>query len=343
MRQPTTLDLFVSPQLTQKTLNPALTAALQRRARSARAFMFDPDACVRAAELIRDLPTLIYEQQEFARAPFEQAWIELTDFPAFHQTINPGASEASDSALAFYVEHDTAYTISRSGNSSSGLLPLAYDLHTPWEVQEQLHFASLLDVSRLGIDEFLWGAVVDSIPAEKRRSLRDHHRVRLLPNERGPQYVNPALKNSVAQSCSDLRTLIALLLLLNRPDATRYDPSPPRSKGFIRGKIVQYWEHHVVKIPLDPRPTMSQLGTEFDRAERRRHEVRGHWCRDRHGRSPDCVHDWRLANDFGDPDQQRPADRYRCGLCGGKRWWRSEHVRGDAGTGFITKNYAVTP
>jgi hypothetical protein len=63
---------------------------------------------------------------------------------------------------------------------------------------------------------------------------------------------------------------------------------------------------------------------------KRLHDVRGHFCHDKRARQTGeqwCGHDW---------VEYEPL-RWKCERCGGKRWWRNEHQRGDVekGRSFI--------
>ena len=97
----------------------------------------------------------------------------------------------------------------------------------------------------------------------------------------------------------------------------------------------------VVTIPLDPQPTLRLIGTPAgDIVERRRHEVRGHYCHNeayRRGTAMGCIHEWEQ-----DPD--RPDDaHWKCTSCEGKRWHRRVHTRGSAEVGYSDKLlYRVT-
>ena len=83
----------------------------------------------------------------------------------------------------------------------------------------------------------------------------------------------------------ELRTIIALLLLLNRPSLTHYVARSEPTRGWIGNKVRPYMAHTVVTIPLDPIPALRQVGTDNDDPNlRRRHRVRGHFVHDRNTR-----------------------------------------------------------
>lgn len=141
--------------------------------------------------------------------------------------------------------------------------------------------------------------------------------------------------NLFLSSSGDLRTILALLLVLNQPKHTRFTPIA-RSAGMYRNKRVVYAAHNTVEITLgetklyprlwDARPT--------DRVSPRRHTVRGHF---RHYHvDNNCTHEWPL---FPSTETGRPS--WMCKNCGGYRTWVENHERGDATRGYVTKDYTI--
>lgn len=125
---------------------------------------------------------------------------------------------------------------------------------------------------------------------------------------------------------------VAFFLLLHAPGSPVALSGQSVRKGVYRGKPVTYAAHHTVEVVL-PRVDRSYLRSLIpsDRASPRRHSVRGHWMH--FGVDRGCTHDWRPVD--GD------KDRWRCERCGGRRTWRGDFYRGDAGRGFVTKHYEV--
>jgi hypothetical protein len=64
----------------------------------------------------------------------------------------------------------------------------------------------------------------------------------------------------------------------------------------------------------------------------RRHHVRGAFHHS--GGTQDCSHEWPMTPDVD--------NIFSCRLCGKKRWWVKDHVRGDATRGWVSHEYAVT-
>jgi hypothetical protein len=137
--------------------------------------------------------------------------------------------------------------------------------------------------------------------------------------------------------------VVAILLALNRPAITRLTTTPPGS-GLYRGKNTVYHTHTSVTIDLDPIPGLRAEIASGPGALRRRHEVRGHYCHDANARDyhriAGCIHEWLPADEEWTPlGGAYKADRvnhWLCEACGGKRWWKTEHTRGDATLGFVS-------
>ena len=148
---------------------------------------------------------------------------------------------------------------------------------------------------------------------------------------------------SVRGAIGDLRTIMAILLMLNRPSLTRYDQSLGHVRGFIGNKLRPYMAHTTVKISLDPVPLLRLVGTpQDDGTPKRRYEVRGHYCHDQTARDymriAGCIHDWHPTHKDWTPwpaAHLDEADNWVCAVCEGKRWWRKEHTRGDSLVGYV--------
>jgi hypothetical protein len=310
--------------------------ALQARARKARRFYFDAEASTRVGEILRDIPDLLVRENAFARAPFDQCWVEVDNHRYWEALIGRDVAADADERVAFFIDHDKVYSAAygeqpgkRNTGAQFGLVE--YALHTPWPLADQLAFTEVLKLSRIGLDAFLWGQTYDRLSTDERRLLRGTHACRLLPLIRDVDLAGMRGVEEIGiEAAGELKMLIGLLLVLNRPSLTTYR-EVGRSKGFYRGKLRQYLEHTVVSINVDPVPTLRKIGTPGDAGTpKRRHEVRGHWCHDaayRAGQAKGCLHAW-------EPEAASDT-RFTCQGCGGFRWWRIAHMRGSALEGFV--------
>jgi hypothetical protein len=324
---------------------------IRGRVRSARRFVLDTAGSIRFGEIVRDIPDLIIREQKFARAPYHRTFIEL-DFRSFWETVNnKKATEGSDKRIGYFIDHDSAYNISDEGH----LMPFVYNLHDTWEVQDQLDFCSIVGTSRIGLDQFFWGSSYNVLSSDERIALRARHSVRTLPTL--GQYVlkeKEILSTLVNECFADLRNIIGLLLLINRPSITTYVRDVPHKRGFVKGKLLPFMSYTEATIKIDPKPMLRTIGTSLGEAEKkRRHEVRGSWCHDeayRKGNMSNCIHNFiphpnYVANDskfhFNETNEVE-RDNWLCNKCSGHRWWRVEHIRGNAVVGFVGKDYKAT-
>ena len=208
--------------------------------------------------------------------------------------------------------------------------------------------------SRAQFDSYFWGTTTLDIDDASLRSLRAHHRLDLLPIDKNRFIVPKRLTDLLYGGAGELRNIIAMLLMLNRPTITQYRNTTPASRGWLKGKIIPYFSHTTVTISLDAVATLRLIGTPAGEAvPRRAHEVRGHFCHDEVARNflriAGCLHEWQRCHDDWTPWPDGPHDpiplrlnHWACKTCAGKRWWRPKHMRGDATRGFVVKDYAVT-
>jgi len=197
---------------------------------------------------------------------------------------------------------------------------------------------------------FLWGSSWHDIKADDRSLLRDTTSVDCLPLVAGARY--DRLPNIIANCVGEYRTLIGFLLMLNRPKVTEF-VFQPRGHGWIGNRNRPLFAHRTVHVPLDATQTINLEPIEADiTLRRRRHRVEGHFCHDRTAhnamREHGCIHAWIPADEDWTPyaEPYPPVDErnhWLCQACGGKRWFKRQHERGDASLGYVLhRQYAVT-
>lgn len=333
-------------------------------ARNARKFVFDEDACRRIAHVVATIPDLLVREMQFARAPFDLTWIE---WPSWHYWMalrdqNPGKfdsqgqwgnTETADYANGFLIDHNRINVITAGTKRNPDLAPqltaMQYRLNTEWPVDEQLEFARRAGASRLVVDNILWGSTYDLLTPDERRTLRAHNVVEYVPfNPKWPEtwthhMADAGMQLAVRGSVGELRTIIALLLILNRPSLAMYR-HVPSTRRFYRGRVIPYMSHTTVNIPIDPVPTLRLIGTPAGESVLRRwHEVKGHYCHDKTARDfariAGCLHEFKPTYEdwtpVGDNYPRDQVNHWVCAVCEGKRWWRSAHGRGTAEVGFV--------
>lgn len=357
-REPLLADKFVANVSKQVVVHPVTLERIRNRVRSAKRFVLDPEGIVRAAEVMRDIPDLLIREQQFARAPYDLTWIEIGNFRLWWKTVTGREPhDTADEQIGYFIDHGNAYVVTGGTDSplayDVALLPLYYKLHQPWGIAQQIEFTQMSGLSRMEIDGFLWGESVyklirrrDSNDEFARfrnvKSLREHHGCDVMPLSKGMDKAK-VVRSITDGSAGDLRNIIGLLLLMNRPSLTRYVREFGHQRGFIKGKLRPFMSHTVVTIQVDPQPVLRKIGTaEGEGVPRRRHEVRGHYCHDYDAREYakiGCIHEWQV-DPHPDDDPSEP-DHWLCKVCSGKRWWRHAHERGTAQIGYVNKDYEI--
>jgi hypothetical protein len=369
-RQALIVDRFIHRRFTAKEqlFHPAAIDQMQRAARKANKFVLDEEAARRVARVVLEVPDLLVREHQFARAPYDITWIEwpshvywqtLRDAkPAAYDRLGMwGDRETADHSVGYLIDHGRVNTITsgtvRHPDADVYVSPLQYHLNTEWPLRDQIAFAQMVGTSRLGIAAAMWGSTFDELDREARRLLRDNNVMEMVPlNPKHPtsHRLRDTLAASVQGSVGDVRTIIAILLMLNRPSITKYR-QVQSGRGIVRGKSMAYMSHTVVDVSLDAVQTLRLIGTPSDdRIEKRRHEVRGHYCHDEtareYARIAGCIHQYEPHDANWKPWLNAPADEVNhwvCAQCGGRRWWRKSHIRGSAIEGFVLKDgYNVT-
>lgn len=357
-REPTLADRFTAGHTARitSTLRPEdhaelirQTKSAQRKTFSAEKFVFDRAASERVGIVLRDVPELLVEQIQFARPPFDLCWIEY-DSDAIYRVLNPHAplsdDETRDRRVGILIDHHRITVVSESFNGRFGVMPCAYHLNTEWPFAEQTQFSEQLRVSRRGIDYWLWGSVapylVKTGKQDYLRALRDTNKAELLFNVTPTDAAATRLYNS---TIGDFKNHVAVLLLLNQPSVTQYI-RVPQMRGLIGRRPRPYMAYNTVRVALDPVPQIRRLGEGGGTGDlRRRHRVRGHYCHNDKARRGGCIHDWHAADAAWTPVTVRIGDdpeHWVCPICGGHRWWRAQHERGDASKGYVDHEYTVT-
>lgn len=314
---------------------------LRRVAQTCRRFVFGPEASSRLGEVVRDIPEMLFDNQEFAIAPFDTCSVEI-DSPSFIEAIDgrPQTPDA-DKYVVYIIDHERVNVLAAGGQRDHGVIcPFEYRLHQPMGAQEQSRLAAELNTSRLGLHAFLWGSTLNhAIRQGRTNDLKGAHSFDTVPT-------SPAADKAkifgwyTPSAQGELRTLIAALLLLNRPSIAKFT-EVPAGRTFNRGKSMQYLSHTNVSIAVDAVPQLRHVHRTGERGSMRRHEVRGHWKHNREYHEwtdAGCIHEW----------QHTPSARndrhYTCAVCDSHRWWTTAFTRGDATKGFVVHDgYDVGP
>ena len=358
-REPTLADIFAAtpvgkispvdhkpPEVIREIRN------IQRKIMRAEKFIFDREAGEHVGIVLRDIPELLVEQIQFARAPFDLCWIELSD-NAVYDILVYGNRNTDDPTLrrdfGMLIDHNRISMVSKTNNGKMWISPLIYHMNTEWPLEDQLRFCDIMKISLFVLDQLLWGNVG--------KKLWDAGKKDYIELLRNTNRVEPILTvgwdtdRMLSGGRGDLVQVIAFLLLLNQPSLTQY-VTMPSTRGWIKGKSKPFMKHNTVRMHLNPIPEIIKLSQGEGSGElRRRHRVRGHYCHNEAARKAllhhTCIHDWQPTNDKWEainPSVGDEVEHWIClSSCGGRRWWREEHQRGDASKGYVDHTqYEVT-
>jgi len=367
-RKPTLADGFLNYKVVnhkrgiETLIDPKTVAQIQAKVRVAHKYVFDETAASRVGQVVGQIPSLVVREYKFARAPYDLTWIEYPHYaywPELHKHPNFGADVMkqqdgkSDFMVGYLIDHNTVYTVSGGTLSNKNvfdcaLWPMVYELNTEWPFKEQLDMAMRLSVSRLGLDEYFWGSSSNMLSFDEMRVLRDHNAMYLLKTN--PRAGVKHIEEILHAARGDLRTVVAILLMLNRPSVTQYKQTLPNYRSFHKGKMFPFVKHVQVTVNLDPMPEMKLIGTpQGDSVPRRFHEVEGHYCHNQEARDyariAGCIHDWQDTDEDWLPiaSDSQTVHHWLCKVCHGKRWWTKEHWRGNPTVGTVIKDqYNVT-
>jgi hypothetical protein len=370
-RSATLADAFIAHRYTAGDPNcnliaPRVIERVQAKARQARRFVFDDDASRRIGDVVREIPDLIVREAQFARAPFPLTWVEYNSVAmwrsVYREQPHKLENEFPDHAarIGYLIEENEVYVVAGGHAVTPEALNIVHLGHFAYELNVVGRDRSQIlrdEMARRGLDaaserhvrdwfnRFFWSSTADHLDDATLDALSNRFASYPLYDTNGPLHGH--MQQVMAECFGDLRNIIAILLMLNRPRITRYDNELPRSRGWLKNRQVPYLAHTPVTIHLDPLPILRHLGTPLGEAEpRRRHEVDGHY---RHrGGTPGCIHPWvRTDEDWiAVAEHAAPADvdHWLCPVCERKRWWVKTYHRGDAARGYVTHDHRyVTP
>ena len=346
----------------------------------AKKFVLDSQAAFYLGTMIRNNPGIVADAQDFAIPPFDVCWIELP-FRAFYTAVTGKIPDATSDEVVGYLFEGPVVTPTSFATDPTGkgrdweavLMPMEYILNRPFKHREMVELQKEVGISRLGLDLFFWGESArgwlnnaqvdrdidfDNLEQAQARqmlysastkgeepgalhALRDNHSFRLITHERykKPSDVFEALYNG---SAGDLRNIIALLLFLNRTQDIQIRQEMPWKPQIVNRVPKRLMPHTTIKLRLDPGPRLKSLS--FGNGTKKRlHDVRGHYMHDKVARRG-CLHgaETKDLKEFAPYWEEYEPLKWRCRHCGGKRWWRREHSRGNEELGTVVQRYSVT-
>jgi hypothetical protein len=371
-REPTLADRLIA---SRRTWNKKADEAARNRLLLAKRFVLDEDAARYVGQMIRRVPRIIADAQDFAIPPFENMWVEIP-FDAWFEAINEvdptthwsvtgHGGEFRDTNVGFLISggHHVRVGTWGPGDGIQDAIwtGVEFFLHRPWTREEEMEFRQKYFFSGLTLDDFFWGTssrdVLSGDPGahEAIRALRAEHSVRVLeptglegydPHRFKTDEGRMALHKSIIEGSGDLRNVIALLLFLNRTSDIQLQREVGVAQGFIGNKVKPYLSHRVITLKVDRDDLDKRLKklVAGHGSTKRLHDVRGHFCHNERAKTSGCMHpEWEETDwETPVPGSTMIPRRWKCLQCNGLRWWRKEHERGHEEKGLITSEYKVT-
>lgn len=298
---------------------------------SARRFILTDQASIKLGEVTKETEGLMLKHHQFAVAPFPVTYLEF-NIHLFHKALGRPTTndlygdDGADWRVGYLITEKAirSFAMTKDGfaGSTGFVLKRVAKDHKHWHIpingvdQEWARLMCLL------------GSGLHSMPDEEtRQAILDTWAME-------PVFDDKSYDDKVYKSgAGELRTVIAILLMLNQPRVLNIQ-SVAHSSGLHKGKRIVYAAHNVVEIDLGTRKQYKRIFTHMERESPRRHEVRGHFVHN--GGTDGCEHRWPLSPV---PAPISGAPMWECPRCGCKRTWREAHLRGDASKGFVTKEY----
>lgn len=321
---------------------PAVQKALVKAKPRAMRFQFSDEVITTIAHLIKEYPDLLLRNYQFALPRYECMYVEY-NIDTFIKALGT-VSTADKLMMALYqnqrdihvgylIDGNAVYCLvdgrGFDGRQGSICGPLVYTINHdhspppgivpfPMRIDDDTWLAWLMG-STLSNDKAHWDN-------EKADDICRRFRVW---SDKGLVHAEKELVEVMMGSQGEIRNLMVMLLWLNQPANLDLDKVAARRAWFGKREIA-YAAHHVVK--MKPGMTLrSMLRSFVERRSPRRHQV-GEFFRN-FDKTTGCEHDWPIfPNEDG---------RWQCRKCPQWRIRVKEHSRGDAGIGYVTKEYKI--
>jgi len=340
MKLPQLIDVWSA----EVPLKPGIERLVRNATPTARRFVFDSEACGHVGNLLFHAGDLVAEQIAFAKPPYPNTYVEITDARAMFKAWRPATTEAqalnSDDRLGILYTGDRLYTFVSgvtkgpvlgmfsitTGHGQTAPLTSIFGQPRYWS-PEHVKLSYLLGGMRQN------DGTIAMLRADYQWFLDNYDLASTLADtwsgDRSRR--EKVMADSAFLGGGDLIIGAACLLLIHGKRRGVTIREVPHERGWFKSKRVVYKSHSVVTIKLGPHDSIRRLAF-GSRESPARHDVLGTWV-DYH-RDRQCAHDWYRLED-------NDHERYRCTKCPTLRTWRNPHVRGDGLKGIVTKTYEV--
>ena len=325
---------------------PACVRSFEGMRYKARRFKFTDEVTAALARLIRDFPNALLDNYQFALPPYPCCYLEfnLRLFLKEHggrTSADYYGEESLDSTIGYLINNHQVTTLIQGSNPKLapivGAFAYTYVEHRPLPGFTPLKFLSgdqPLEGDFATTEDFMLGFLLGTTMVNPRGTLTPERQHDLMLRIR-PHFDLHAAKTSsvkhkwgfVHGAMGEARNFMSLLLWLNQPNVSHV-VDMPATRGWFNGKPQAYAAHHIVKLRKET-TTRTMLRAFAPRRAPRRHEVESFWRN--YEKTPGCEHAWPIL-----PDEH---GHWHCSKCPQWRTRVRQHERGDAGVGFVTKEY----
>jgi hypothetical protein len=311
-------------------------------------FIFDEEASRYAGQFIRDCDDLLLANRQFALPPYDVTYLEYRS-EVLVKTIGRGTTndpqygmndDTCDVAVGYLIDHGTVYSVVKNKGGLTSMGHYTYRLNTPTGSGPILASGPInpndpFDIWPRAI--LLLGTTTFQLPDDDDATLLDIVRNTHITFNTPVEDLRKDFPREmlIRWSAGDIRTLWALLLLLNQKRYVTTTVVPWRH-GIVNGKRHVFAKHNIVKLHLRPQEATREIFERTLKVKRRRHEVAAHFAH--YHLHEGCIHDWPLLPEVTDDG----TPRWACNKCGGLRVRRKAHWRGKGGEGIVNKEYQVT-
>jgi hypothetical protein len=303
---------------------------------AARQFIFNDEACTSVGRFIRECPDIIADNLEFALPPYDPCYIEV-NLEHVYQEIHDKAilipDQENDNRTGFLFVKNRVYVLVNSHDDPDPVIAVFgtyFKKLGPPPENRAVEIPGNEKLYTVNAQQILGSSYLKLNAARIQKFMETFGTFHCAINT--PSMT--AKMGDFLKGCKgEARTIAAILLMLyNKKHVVLRDM--PYERRISRGKMRTYMAHTTVQISLTDPIEIRRAFSTGTGTPKRRHEVRTHYAHRRIATR--CEHQW-VRNEYADNEQ------WECSKCGGLRFLRREHLRGDGGVGFVKKTYEVKP
>ena len=310
---------------------------VRRGAQQARQFVFNLEASRTVGRFIHACPDILADQVQFAIPPYDHCYIEVE----LHDLLVEASPEIHydreskvDLKVGFLFYDNLVFTLAsnvREPHAQIAAFGTMFKNGLHRLPESKLIESKFKGRKQVAMTELMLGTTCYKLTEEQRNVYRD--RFTVFHTIKSEYADDDKLADILNTYTGETRILVALLLMLYNKKHLRLSDRPFERRITKHG-MRTYMAHTTVEISLtDPVEIRRAFGSGHG-SPKRRHEVRTHYAHKRIAMR--CEHEW-VRRECAENEQ------WECSKCGGLRFLKRQHLRGDGTIGFVTKKYVVTP